>query len=70
MTTLKMAFHSQSGRRVVEIFDDSGRFIGAIYPTDDGSNGVHIVSKHFDDPVVEASPGAILMPGYLMRFKR
>jgi hypothetical protein len=47
MTTLKMGFHGQTGRRIVEIYDDRGFNIGAIYPTDDGSNAVHIVSRYF-----------------------
>jgi hypothetical protein len=69
MTTLKMAFHQETGRRIVEVFDDSGAFIGAIYPTQDGSNSIHIVSKHFADYPFETSAGAALPPGYLVRFR-
>lgn len=68
MTSLKMAFHDNTGRRIVEVFDDKGAFVGAIYPTEDGSNTIHIVSKHFSgDPT--PSSGMIPVPGYLVHFK-
>lgn len=47
MTTLRMAFHQTTGRRIVEIVDDRGYVCGVVYPTDDGSNAVHIVSRYF-----------------------
>ena len=62
MTSLKMAFHETTGRRIVEVFDDRGEFIGAIYPTQDGSNCIHLVSKYFADdnfkPSKRHDPGA------------
>jgi hypothetical protein len=69
MTSLKMAFHGSTGRRIVEVFDDRGAFVGAIYPTDDGSNSVHLVSKHFDDDPIKPSVGMVPVPGYIVRFK-
>lgn len=40
-----MAFHSVTGRRIVEVFDNSGDFVASIYP-DEETNGIKIVSKH------------------------
>jgi len=70
MTTLKMAFHNTTGRRMVEIFDDYDRFVAAIYPTEDGSNGVHIVSKHFEGEPTQSEDGIVKTPGYLVKFKK
>ena len=68
MTSLKMAFHESTGRRMVEVFDDRGEFVAAIYPTQDGSNAIHIVSKYFaEEP--KASVSFIPIPGFLVQFK-
>lgn len=68
MTSLKMAYHETTGRRIVEVFDDTGTFVAAIYPTEDGSNTIHIVSKYFSgDPIPSA--GMVPVPGYLVHFK-
>lgn len=69
MTSLKSAFHGSTGRRMVEIYDDSGSFIGSIYPTDDGSNSIHIVSKYFGNDPIQPSPGMLPVPGYTVQFK-
>jgi hypothetical protein len=69
MTSLKMAFHERTGRRIVEVFDDSGEFVCAIYPGQDGSNSIHIVSKHFADEPIRQSAGLIPVPGYIVQFK-
>lgn len=45
MTVLKMAFHATTGRRIVEVFDNDGKFVAAIYP-DESKNGIKIVSKY------------------------
>jgi len=45
VTVLKMAFHSATGRRIVSVYDNSGRFVAGIYP-DETSNGIRIVSEH------------------------
>jgi hypothetical protein len=42
---LKMAFHAATGRRMVEVFDNRGAFVAAIYPNEE-KNGIKIVSKH------------------------
>jgi hypothetical protein len=42
---LKMAFHAFTGRRMVEVFDNTGAFVAAIYPNEE-KNGIKIVSKH------------------------
>ncbi len=42
---LKMAFHAKTGRRIVEVFDNTGRFVAGIYP-DETTNGIKVVSKH------------------------
>ena len=70
MTALKMGFHSATGRRIVEIYDDRGKMVGVIYPTENGSNAIHIVSNYFaDDDPVSKSVGMVPVPGYLVRFK-
>lgn len=70
MSSFKMAFHSVTGRRIVEVYDDTGKMIGSIYPTEDGSNSIHIVSKHFEDEPIKPSHGVVDVPGYLVKFKR
>lgn len=71
MTSLKMAFHGITGRRIVEVYDDSGKVVGTICPSDDGSNGIHIVSGHFAGPPIETTlTGLIRVPGYQVRFAR
>jgi hypothetical protein len=68
MTSFKMAFHSATGRRMVEVFDDEGAFVAAIYPA--SSNSIHIVSKHFADEPIKTSQGLLPgPPGYLVQFK-
>lgn len=70
MTSLKMAFHSATGRRIVEIYDDRGEMVGVIYPTENGSNAIHIVSNYFaDNGAIMDSVGMVPVPGYLVRFK-
>ncbi len=44
---LKMAFHSITGRRMVEVRDNSGRMVACIYPDED-SNGIKVISKYVD----------------------
>lgn len=68
MTSLKMAFHQASGRRIVEIYDDKGEFVGAIYPTQDGSNCIHIVSNFFDAAPIAESESVLPVPGYTVKF--
>ncbi|RXG91608.1 hypothetical protein [Bradyrhizobium zhanjiangense] len=70
MTTLKMAFHAETGRRMVEVYGDDGSFIAAIYPTENGSNSIHIVSKHFADDPIQPSLGQVPVPGYLVTFNK
>jgi hypothetical protein len=69
MTSMKMAFHAATGRRCVEVFDDRGEFVAGIYPTQDGSNSIHIVSRYFADEPIKPSTGDVPVPGYLVRFK-
>lgn len=59
MSSFKFAFHAQSGRRMIEIWNGE-EFIGAIYPAE---RGVHIVSKHSLDVTEPKSsiPGNSLM---------
>jgi hypothetical protein len=62
-----MAFHSDTGRRMVEVYDDRGEFVACIYPVT-GANGIHIISKHFaDEPIIESEGEP---PGYIVRFKK
>lgn len=67
---LKMTIHSTTGRCIVEVFDNLGRFVATIYP-DEEINGINIVSKHFDKQwLVEGSPDDLLPPGYRISFNR
>lgn len=69
MTALKMAFHSASGRRMVEVYNDDGKMVGCIYPTEDGSNAIHVVSNYFADDPIKSSAGKIPVPGYTVKFR-
>lgn len=71
MTILRMATHNLTGRRMVEILDDHGKLAGTIYPAEDGTNSIHIVSEHFEEnPITEAPKGMIKLPGYRVSFRR
>lgn len=48
MTTLKFAFQSETGRRVVEVFDNSGKYVATILPHHE-SNGIEIRSFHINE---------------------
>lgn len=69
MTSLQMKFHEITGRRVVEVVDDRGDVVGVIYPTQDGSNAVHLVSNYFADEPFQQTVGQIPVPGYLVKFR-
>ncbi len=69
MTALAMKFHEITGRRVVEISDDQGNVVGVIYPTQDGSNAIHIVSNYFIEEPFQEPVGQIPVPGYLVKFR-
>ena len=68
MTSMKLAFHSATGRRIVEVYNDDGHMVGCIYPTDDGSNSIHVVSNYFADEAIKESAGMLPVPGYLVKF--
>ena len=65
---LRMAYQAATAQRVVLVCDDDDSMLATIYPTDDGSNRIHIVSRHFADQPVEESVGAV--PGYTMKFRK
>lgn len=46
MTSLRMAFHGVTGRRIVEVYDDTGILVGAICPSDDRTNTIQVFSDH------------------------
>ncbi len=62
---LKLAFHAITGRRMVEVYDNSGAFVAAIYP-DEPSNGIKIVSKHIATFDIDAG----IPPAMTVRFLR
>lgn len=70
MTILKMAIHQLTGRRCVEVHDDAGKVVACIYPTEDGSNGIHIVSKYFEGEPTRTPESQIPVPTYLLKFRR
>lgn len=69
MTTFRIKPHLITGRQMIEIVDDNADVVGAIYPTQDGSNMIHIVSNYFTDDPIRPSTGGISTPGYLIAFK-
>jgi hypothetical protein len=69
MTSLKPGFHSANAQVMVEIYNDDGKMVGCIYPTQDGSNSIHVVSNYFADDAVKQSVGMLPVPGYLVKFK-
>lgn len=50
MTALKMSFHNITKRRIVEVFDNNGIFVAAIYPDDD-LNGIRIISSYITNVI-------------------
>ena len=50
MTYFKLAFHTVTGRRCVEVFDEEDRFVAGIYPSASGM--INVVSK-YDMRIVE-----------------
>jgi len=69
VTSLKMSFHSATGRRMIEVYNDDGKMVGCIYPTENGSNSIHIVSNYFADDPIKESHGMLPAPGYLVKFR-
>ncbi len=66
-----MAVHTLTGRSMVEVFDNADRFVGAIYPDDEG-NAVKIVSRYFNetDPVPMISGLGSAAPSLTIHFPR
>jgi hypothetical protein len=48
MTTLKFAFQGETGRNVVEVFDNKGQYVATILPHAE-SNGIEIMSFHINE---------------------
>jgi hypothetical protein len=68
---LKMAFHSVTRRRIVEVYDNRGLFVAGIYP-DEETNGINIVSKHFKavtNELYEPLLPEVRAPGIGVQFK-
>jgi len=70
MVSLRMAFHSVTGRRIVEVFDNDGEFIATVYP-DEEHNAIRIVSGYID-MVVESDGSQNLprVPAVSVKFRR
>lgn len=69
MTALKMEFHKTTGRRMVEVYDDDGHFVAAIY-AHAGSGAIHIVSKYFAGAPRPSDEGVVPVGGYIVEFRR
>lgn len=77
----KFAFHSVTGRRMVEVYDNADQLVAAIYPNEE-TGGIHIVSKHIDElihsrggaarhfAVFERELGDVPAPSVLVRFNK
>ncbi len=68
MTSFKLAFHSLTGRRMVEVFEGD-EFIAAIYP-DDGERTIKVVSKHPMHAVPEDETRPMVPGAIRVRFGR
>jgi len=67
---LKMAFHSVNGRRMVEVFDNSGALVAGIYP-DETSNGIRIISKYIATFDIEKdTESSEPLPAFTIKFLR
>jgi hypothetical protein len=70
MVSLRMAFHSVTGRRVVEVFDNDGLFIATIYP-DEEHNAIKIVSGYIDTVAQDdGSQSLPRVPAVSVKFRR
>jgi len=54
---------------MIEVYNDDGKMVGCIYPTENGSNSIHIVSNYFADDPIKESHGMLPAPGYLVKFR-
>ena len=69
MTDFKLGTHAMTGMAQVNVFDDDGHFVASIYGSENGSNQIHIVSKHFDEKPLLETHGSIPLPGYAIKFQ-
>lgn len=69
MVALRMAFHSVTGRRVVEVFDNDGAFVASIQP-DEARNGIGIVSDYIDTVAQEDGSPSLPGPAVSVKFRR
>jgi len=70
MVSLRMAFHSVTGRRIVEVFDNDGAFVASIYP-DEERNGIRIVSGYIDTVAEDdGSQNLPRVPAVSVKFRR
>lgn len=70
MVSLKMAYHAMNMRRMVEVYDNGGVFVAAIY-ADEESNGIKIVSKHIETvDHTDGSRSIPPVPGVDVKFRR
>jgi hypothetical protein len=61
---VRTAFHRQTGRRIVEVLDNHGKFVAAIYPRNE-DNGILITSFHIRDVIDDKCP---TIPAVMIRF--
>ena len=69
MTEFRLGIHRLTGEIMVDIIGDDGSLVGAIYPTSNGSNAIHIVSKHFAEVPIVQTMAEVPIPGYAVKFK-
>lgn len=70
MVSLRMAFHSVTGRRVVEVFDNDGAFIATVCP-DEQHNAIKIVSDYIDTVARDdGSQNLPRVPAVNVKFRR
>jgi len=69
MTEFRLGIHRLSGDIIVEIISDDGLLVGAIYPTHNGSNSIHVVSKYFAKVPIVETLAEVPIPGYAIKFR-
>jgi hypothetical protein len=69
MTEFRLGIHRLSGEIIVEIIGDDGTLAGSIYPTRNGSNSIHVVSKYFAEVPIVETLAEVPIPGYAIKFR-
>lgn len=70
MTVLLQAVHDRPGEGIVDVFDDDGMHVATIYPTNDSSNTIQIVSAYIVSSYVSETSPVADVPNLLLYFRK